>query len=313
MSFKFWASATFLSVLCGCGKPIVRSEGSGKPQGPKSAASSEEGNYQGADLKKRLWILPFLEAPQSSSAELAKIAVSEILQPRMVDAFSGEKSPFVTADEEQQSLKELNVDSSMPAEEVAKMSRGAGVTGFIRGEITTLQLKEVKSSEGLLNNKTVELQLGVNFEVFDANTGRRLGSGHEMQVYTETRSDLFGMEMALPELSEKLEDLSQRMSQRLLVKVAPFSEKMGWEGRILRTDSSKVYINAGRRTGIQIGDVMKVVDPSREIRDNGSYMGQAPGRMKGTLKVIQFFGLDGSIAVIQSGGGVRIGDRVELY
>jgi hypothetical protein len=42
-------------------------------------------------------------------------------------------------------------------------------------------------------------------------------------------------------------------------------------------------------------------------------VGQAPGRVKGTMKLIQFFGTDASVGVLQSGGGISSGDRVELF
>lgn len=314
MGNRLWGLALIsLGLLGACGRPVVRSEKT-EAVVPLKKATLEELQAQGADLKKRLWILPFIEA-SNATGELAKIAMADVLAPRMVEAFGVEKSPYIVPEQEQQSLKDLNVDSSMDTSEAAKMARGSGVTGFIRGEITTLTLTEKRGTEGLLNNVTLDLKLGVTYEVFDSTSGRRLGGGTETQIYSETRSDIFGTEMSLPELDRKLQELSSRLAQKLLYKTAGFADKMGWEGRVVRTDSSKIYVNAGRRTGIQVGDVLKVVDPSKEIRDpsTGAYLGQAPGRIKGTLKVIQFFGLDGSVAVIQSGGGVRPNDRVELY
>jgi hypothetical protein len=84
---------------------------------------------------------------------------------------------------------------------------------------------------------------------------------------------------------------------------------------VLRIDGTRIYLNSGRRTGILVGDVLKVIEHPREIVDpqSGDLVGEAPGRMKGTVKVIQYFGSDGAIAVLQSGGGIFPGDQVELF
>ena len=101
----------------------------------------------------------------------------------------------------------------------------------------------------------------------------------------------------------------------MIARLAPFASKLGWSGRILKTEGSRIYLNSGRRTGLQVGDVLKVIESPRDIFDpqSGKFVGQAPGRVKGTLKLIQYFGIDGAVAVLQSGGGILPGDRVELY
>lgn len=293
-------------LLASCSRPVVRGE---RPPAPVS-----ETPYMAADLKKRLWVLPFIEGAPSSPA-LQNVKGAAILQPRLIEAFNSEKSPFLMPESEQATLKELSVDSATPTTDVARIARGAGVTGFLRGEITSLEIRVETAPVGLLKNKTMELRYVVAYELFDASSGRRIAAGNETQTYTETRSDLFGGGGGIPALDKKVDDLSAAIAPKILARVAPFSEKMGWEGRVLNTDSTRIYINAGRRTGIQVGDIMKVIERSNEIRDpqTGAFVGDAPGRVKGTLKIIQHFGLDGSIAVLQSGGGIRAGDRVELY
>ncbi len=294
-------------VLSACSRPVVRGE---RPP----VVEAPEQSYEMADLKKRLWILPFTENTDPSP-ELQKIKAGALLSPKLVEVFNNEKSPFIVPESEQSSIKELGIDSSMATSDVAKMAHGTGITGFLRGEVTALELKESIAPEGFLKNKSIDLTFVVNYELFDASSGRRIASGSEKQVYNETRSDLFTTQTGLPEAAKKVGDLSLAMARKILAKVGPLAVKMGWEGKILKTDSTRIYINAGRRTGIKVGDTLKVVEEGSEIRDpqSGNFVGQAPGRVKGTLKVIQHFGLDGSIAVLQSGGSIRSGDRVELY
>jgi len=76
-----------------------------------------------------------------------------------------------------------------------------------------------------------------------------------------------------------------------------------------------LYLNVGRTSGLQVGDLLKVMDDGDDIYDpeNGSHVGRVPGRLKGTLELISYFGADGSVAVIHSGSGFKENDRVEIY
>ena len=60
---------------------------------------------------------------------------------------------------------------------------------------------------------------------------------------------------------------------------------------------------------------MKVITEGEEIYDpeTGALLGQAKGEVKGTLEVVDFFGPDGAVAILHSGGSVTEGDYIQLY
>jgi hypothetical protein len=152
-------------------------------------------------------------------------------------------------------------------------------------------------------------------ELYDAVSGQKVNEGQVSDTYSETRSDVLNLAETLPQPRKKLGLVSKSLSQKMITALTPNSAKLGWSGKILKIESNRIFINAGRTTGILIGDILKVLERERNIYDPDSnrILGQAPGRLKGTVKVIQYFGLDGSIAILQSGGDVFPGDRVELY
>ncbi len=78
---------------------------------------------------------------------------------------------------------------------------------------------------------------------------------------------------------------------------------------------NKIYINAGRLSGINIGDILKIITEGQEIYDpeTGALIGMSKGDMKGTIEIIDYFGDDGTIAILHSGGQVLEGDFVQLY
>ena len=60
---------------------------------------------------------------------------------------------------------------------------------------------------------------------------------------------------------------------------------------------NKIYVNAGE-SGLNIGDILKVLTEGNEIYDPESeFIGLSKGEIKGTIE-IDFFGPDGSIAII---------------
>ena len=93
------------------------------------------------------------------------------------------------------------------------------------------------------------------------------------------------------------------------------SSKLDWVGRVAKIEGNKIYVNAGRSSGIQISDVLKVMTEGQEIFDpeTGALIGLSKGEVKGTLEVIDYFGPDGSIAILHSGGAVIEGDYLTLY
>jgi hypothetical protein len=47
--------------------------------------------------------------------------------------------------------------------------------------------------------------------------------------------------------------------------------------------------------------------------ESGAMIGVSQGEVKGTLEVVDYFGDDGAITILHSGGSVTEGDFVQLY
>ncbi len=64
-----------------------------------------------------------------------------------------------------------------------------------------------------------------------------------------------------------------------------------------------------------MGHILKVITEGRDIYDpdTGALIGTAQGEIKGAIEVIDYFGPDGAIAVLHSGGQIQKGDLVQMY
>jgi len=86
--------------------------------------------------------------------------------------------------------------------------------------------------------------------------------------------------------------------------------QMGWYSRIVRVDGDRVYLNAGRLTGLKVGDLMDVYGPGGSTGEQmaGISMDPFKGQRKGQVRVSQLFGTDAAIAHVTDGGNFALSD-----
>ena len=76
-----------------------------------------------------------------------------------------------------------------------------------------------------------------------------------------------------------------------------------WFCRIAKVEGEEVYMNAGKLTGLKVGDVMEVYQP-------GGY-GER-GEVKGRIRVSAFFGIDASMGKLIQGKNPDVNDILKL-
>ena len=78
---------------------------------------------------------------------------------------------------------------------------------------------------------------------------------------------------------------------------------MDWFGRIAKVEGEEVYINAGKLTGLKVGDVMEVFHPGGP--------GER-GEVKGRIRVSAFLGIDASMGRLIQGKNPDVNDILKL-
>ncbi|MEA3332216.1 MAG: hypothetical protein U9Q58_01280 [Pseudomonadota bacterium] len=86
-----------------------------------------------------------------------------------------------------------------------------------------------------------------------------------------------------------------------------------WSARVIKVENKRILINAGRLSGLQAGQNLRVYAKGSEIKDPSSKisLGQAQGALKGTVKIVDFFGLDGAICEPLAAGKFKQDDMVK--
>ncbi len=192
-----------------------------------------------------------------------------------------------------------------------------GVSILVIGKISKIVIRQKGDDVGLLRQRQSIAAVDVEVKIFDVAGGREImATAKAGEASSNAVSLLENNDLESPEFRSELVKLAVRNSVDLLsIDVLRSVEKLAWQGHIAKVVNSKVYINAGKASGLVAGDILRVLAQGEDIYDppTGAYLGRTEGQLKGTLEVVDFIGTDGAITHVHSGGNFQEGDRVQLY
>lgn len=275
---------------------------------------SYEARKEDSSPRKRLMILPFLDASEARPQELRDRARTAFI------ADLNRSGEVVALDS-----RELKLDLGAMKEggqyklaEVAKAAQAVGVGAVLEGKVVDIRVKRKADNVGVVRNLSTVFEVVAQIRVVTGRGGREVFNTvktvtveeHGVRVAERVEADKF-----LAKNPEMIEVIVKDAFLDFTPQVLASLDKVTWEGRIAAINGDRIYLNVGRISGLQVGDLLKVSEDGDDVYDpeSGTHIGRVPGRLKGTLEVISYFGNDGSIAVIHSGSGFRENDRVEIY
>ncbi|MFZ4403579.1 MAG: hypothetical protein ACOYOK_05700 [Pseudobdellovibrionaceae bacterium] len=306
-------SVLLLGSLVGCSTVDRTTSGPKKIVQEESRLSVSEGNTN--TMKKRLVILPFLDGSDKvfppDWKEQARLALAKDLN------LTGQVMVIQAQD-----LKINNEEFIKNAEydllALSKPANAAGVVAVIEGKILDFKLRKEADKIGVVRSLKITSEAQVQIRMVLARTGREVFNTVKTVTLEEDETRLAERVSEDQKVQRNSQMIGQMMSEAFrdfTPQLLASLDKISWEGRVAAIQGDRIYLNVGRISGLQVGDLLKVSEESEDIYDpeTGRHIGRVPGRLKGTLEVVNYFGQDGSIAVIHSGAGFRENDRVELY
>lgn len=275
---------------------------------------SYEARKEDASPRKRIMVLPFLDSSESRPQEFRDRARTAFI------ADLNRSGDVIALDS-----RELNLDLSKMIQggqykmaEVAKAALAMGVNAVLEGKIQDIRIKRKADNVGVVRHLTTAFEVVAQVRVVTGRAGREVFNTvktvtvEEQGVRVAERVETDKFLANNPEMIEVIvKDAFLDFTPQVLASL----DKISWEGRIAAINGDRIYLNVGRISGLQVGDLLKVTEDGDDVYDpeSGGHIGRVPGRLKGTLEVISYFGNDGAIAVIHSGAGFKENDRVELY
>lgn len=296
-----------LCTLLSCSAPVIQREASGKR--PRQAPRKF---FNG--VKKKVALLTFFNESPYGGPDLGITATEEL---RRELARTGEFIIDPMAKKLFGSSKEIYAGGGVKLVQLARKAKVAGLNFVIFGRVKDARIREKTDEIGVVRETKSYTESKVEVRVFDVNSNKEIYTDTIRGYADDSTFRLFtgDRESKLTYRRELMRYAVRVAVRRSIPKVLEISSKLDWVGRVARILGNKIYINAGRKSGLQISDILKVVTEGQEIFDpeTGALIGVSKGEVKGTVEVIDYFGPDGAIAILHSGGSVVEGDFVQLY
>ncbi|UCC66518.1 MAG: hypothetical protein JSW32_00810 [Deltaproteobacteria bacterium] len=185
-----------------------------------------------------------------------------------------------------------------------KLKTLLGVHGLVIGSIKDVMVgtgEKQKGGEALAVTK-------IEAKLLDTETGNIIRSVKgENPIFTSLAVGEFSRDKALIKaINFALQGIKEGIIRGLA--------GLEWSTSVASVEGDKVYLNAGKSSGLKVGDVLEAFGPGKEIEHPVTKvsLGRIPGKMKGKIKIARFFGFDVSEADVTSGGEVAAGDIVRL-
>jgi len=170
-----------------------------------------------------------------------------------------------------------------------------GVHALVVGQLSgpyVFTTKTTKDQEG-----TASAIIKIDMRLVDTFSGKTLKnlSASNPIIATKEKGSFSEEKAKVKAIDLTIADLGRSLAREL--------DSIDWFCRIAKVEGEEVYINAGRLTGLKVGDVMEV------FRPGGS--GER-GEVKGKIKISAFFGIDASMGRLIQGKNPDVNDILKL-
>lgn len=265
-------------------------------------------------IKKRVALLTiFNEAPYGGD-DLGVFATEEL---RMELGKTGEFVVDSMGSKIFGTSKEIYSGGGSKLVQLSRQAKVAGVNFVLFGRITDARVREKNDEIGIVRKTKSYTESKIELRIFDVSSGKEIYSD-SIKGNADDSTFRFFVNDTEENLNYRRDLLRYGVKVAVRKSIPPIldvSAKLDWIGRVAKIVGNKIYINAGRQSGVNISDILRVITEGQEIFDpeTGALLGASKGEIKGTLEIIDYFGEDGAIAVLHSGGSVVEGDYVMLY
>ncbi len=310
MRLKSLFAVLIVCSLVSCAMPVVK-----RNYTPKRSDYKRLKRKFSNIVRKKVAVLPLVNESPFGGKDLA-IVVREELRRELAKTgamiFKGNQLaiPLGTS-------KDIYSGGGANMVQLARKAAREGLNFVMFGRITEARVRQKADEIGLLRKVRYFSEVKVELRIFDVSANKTVFNQTVLGYADDQNYEFYGEQRQERERYKRdlLRYTGRVAARRLVPKILNISNRLEWTGKVAKIIDSRVYINAGRASGINIGEILKVVTEGTEIYDptTGALIGKTKGRLKGTLEVIDYFGADGAICVLHSGGAVQEGDIVTLY
>ncbi len=259
----------------------------------RSAPKSTVQNYRGP--KRRIAVIDFQNKTPYGKRELGDSATDIIVTELQ------KTGQFILVEREkvQALLDEQRFSNSEAVEPVtaAKIGRLLGASAVVTGSVSQFGQKEEGVDCLFYQRRSQIAEATVDIRMVDVSTGEILVADSGRGAADQTIEGAMGF-------GGRSSYDSTLAGEALRAAIFKFTknivDRMGttpWTARIATVEAGRIYIDAGKATGLALGAELEVMRPGKEIISptTGKSMGETSTPV-GKVKVVEFFGDDGAVA-----------------
>jgi hypothetical protein len=181
-----------------------------------------------------------------------------------------------------------------------------GIQAFISGTITDMSILSSKASE-TSEEEVAFATAKIEIRLIDASTGNLLKTfiGRSPIFGTKETGELSRSKATIKAIEFSLDEILEGFLRQL--------DLLDWTTTITKIEGENIYLNAGRLSGLRIGDTLEVFGPGREILHptTNLSLGWISGQLKGAIKITELFGVDAAVGKAVQGNGFSPNDVVK--
>ena len=181
-----------------------------------------------------------------------------------------------------------------------------GIQAFAFGTVNDLSLLSPKVSE-TSEEEATSATLKLEIRLMDASTGNLLKTfiGRSPIFGTRETGEDSKSKAVLKAIDLSLDDIFDGFLRQL--------DLLEWTTTVAKVEGDYLYVNAGKSSGLRIGDTLEVFEPGKEIIHpvTNFSLGWTTGQLKGVIRVSDLFGIDAAIGKVVQGQGFNPNDVVK--
>ncbi len=189
---------------------------------------------------------------------------------------------------------------------IKRAHQSLGIQAFTLGTVTDVGILSSKASE-TSDEEVAFATAKVEIRLIDASTGNLLRTfiGRSPIFGTKEMGEYSRGKAVLKAIDLSLDDILDGFLRQL--------DLLDWTTTIAKVEGENIYLNAGKLSGIRIGDTLEVFEPGKEIfhPTTNLSLGWTTGKIKGAVRVTDLFGVDAAIGRVAQGAGFSSNDVVK--
>jgi hypothetical protein len=170
-----------------------------------------------------------------------------------------------------------------------------GIHAWVAGELTGPYVFTTNATQG--QDQTASAIIKIEMRLIDTTSGKTIKTLSTNNPITGTKEKgSFSEEKAkIKAIDLTITELGRSLSKEL--------DGLDWFCRIAKVDEEAIYINAGKLTGLNVGDVMEVFPTE---------VPEEQGEAKGKIRISEWFGIDASIGKLIQGKKPDVNDILKI-